>query len=174
MILIMSQFSSCHNIQKMTTTRTKQTYKDLDSRYSWHLSASDPKTSRNEDIEQSYRVSNHAVPGGPNPLHNWIDFIVFFTLILVSLQNNRFCSYVILFQEILYRGKFFLLLAFAFCFFLKFFMYSLTKCTKLPLYFLLSYTLQSAAVAPFWQGILIQLSCDLQKYISFVTYTTLR
>ncbi|KAK4354604.1 hypothetical protein RND71_026798 [Anisodus tanguticus] len=65
-ILIVSQFPSCHNNQKITTTSTEQRFKrDLDSSFSL-----DPKASRNEDIEQSYKVSHHAVPGGPNPLHN--------------------------------------------------------------------------------------------------------
>ncbi|KAK4374433.1 hypothetical protein RND71_005110 [Anisodus tanguticus] len=70
-ILIVSQLSSCHNNQKLTTTSTEQRFKrDLDSSFSWHLSTPDPKASRNEDFDQSYRVSHHAVPGGPNPLHN--------------------------------------------------------------------------------------------------------
>lgn len=62
-ILIVGQFSSCYNTQKITKQRFKT---ESGSSFS-----TDPKASRNGDTEQScYRVSNHAVPGGPNPLHN--------------------------------------------------------------------------------------------------------
>ncbi|CAN4095249.1 unnamed protein product [Withania somnifera] len=65
-MLIVSPLPSCHNIQTITTTSTEQRFKtQFDSSFS-----TDPKASRGEDIEQNYSVSHHAVPGGPNPLHN--------------------------------------------------------------------------------------------------------
>ncbi|CAN4115474.1 unnamed protein product [Withania somnifera] len=65
-MLIVSQLPSCHNIQIIATTSTEQRFKtQFDSSFS-----TDPKASRNEDSEQNYSVSHHAIPGGPNPLHN--------------------------------------------------------------------------------------------------------
>ncbi|CAN4077774.1 unnamed protein product [Withania somnifera] len=66
-ILSVSQVSSCRKIQEITPTSTNQRF---NSRFSWHNYAPAPKESRNEDIDQKYRVSHRMVPGGPNPLHN--------------------------------------------------------------------------------------------------------
>lgn len=68
-ILTISQQSSCRFMHKSMSEKTKRF--NSYSQFSWHFSAKGQEGYRKEDTGRAYGVSVRAVPGGPNPLHNW-------------------------------------------------------------------------------------------------------
>lgn len=77
-ILAISQLSSCRHVHKRISDdqETKQIdTTEIHTKFSWHFPAKAPEESRKEVANPIYGVSYRAVPGGPNPLHNWSIFL---------------------------------------------------------------------------------------------------
>jgi len=73
-ILAISQLSSCRHLHIKIGDQNKQRAEaDVFTQLSWHFPAKASEGSSKDEIDDPvYGVSYRAVPGGPNPLHNWL------------------------------------------------------------------------------------------------------
>lgn len=102
-ILAISQLSSCRYVPKTTTDdqETQQTdTTEIHTKFSRHFPAKAPEASRKEVANPVYGVSYRAVPGGPNPLHNWSIFLPSCKRIFLQyiVQNFSFLFFFFLFS----------------------------------------------------------------------------
>lgn len=84
-MLAISQLSSCRHIRQASEEAQQASKAEFEPRFSTHSSAPAPGEYGGDEIDPIYGVSHRSVPGGPNPLHNWLAF--FANLMLLQLYR---------------------------------------------------------------------------------------
>lgn len=89
-MLTFTQLSNCHDMKRVTIEGTEMEFKpepEFRSPFSTHFPAAVPIEAKNDGVEPIYGMSDRTVPGGPDPLHNWLASKIWYVF-----KYTKFCS----------------------------------------------------------------------------------